>query len=138
MTSNEIICKLYYSSNYFENMQLPRISIFQPNERTVSKEEMYVSDTSSLNWVLKMKFGVMMLSNGFYSSIFCLANLTFIVSLMEIKILISYESYAIMCNKANIWVEFKYLGSLFIYYNEEEWMCIMWKYSSRIYTFKFM
>ena len=49
MTSNEIICKLYYSSNYFENMQLPRISIFQPNERTVSKEEMYVSDTSSLN-----------------------------------------------------------------------------------------
>jgi len=49
-----------------------------------------------------MKFGVMMLSHGFYSSIFCLANLTFIVSLMEIKTLISYESYAIMCNKANI------------------------------------
>ncbi len=49
MTSNEIICKLYYPSNYFENMELLRISKFQPNERTVSKEEMYVSETSGLN-----------------------------------------------------------------------------------------
>ena len=38
----------------------------------------------------------------------------------------------------NMPIEVKYLDSLFIYYNEEECMCIMWKYSSRIYTFKFM